>query len=276
MKRKRRSTPAEFALVGAGSVGTALKRALVRAGRRVAGPARTGNRLAPIARAPIVLLALPAPALPGVAARLATGGDWRGRVVLHTSGAAPDAVLAALRRQGAAVGRLHPLRSFPRRAATPDRLDEIWFAVSGDTAAVAAGRRVARLLGARCFRLRRGEEAAYHLSAVLASNLMVALAAEAAALAPRFGASPATALRRLGPLLRGTVLALEAGGAKRALTGPVARGEAEAVAGQLRLLRGRTREIYRLLSLTALDLAAPQLSRGRRAALRRVLGPAAR
>jgi len=223
-----------------------------------------------------VILALPAPALAGAAARLADAGEWRGRIVLHTSGATPDAVLSPLRRRGAAVGRLHPLRSFPRHAAPPDSLHGIWFALSGDRAAMTAGRRLAHLLGGRAFPLRRGEEAAYHLSAVLASNLVVALAAEAARLAPRFGTTPGTALRRLGPLLRGTVREIETGGAARALTGPVARGDAEAVAAQLALLRGRAREIYRLLSLAALDLAAPRLSRSRRAALRRALRPARR
>jgi predicted short-subunit dehydrogenase-like oxidoreductase (DUF2520 family) len=223
-----------------------------------------------------VVLALPAPALAGAAARLAAAYEWRGRVVLHTSGASPDALLSPLRRRGAAVGRLHPLRSFPGRAAAPDALRGIWFALSGDTAAIAAGRRLARQVGGKSFLLRRGEEAAHHLSAVFASNLVVALVAEAAALAPRLGASPRTALRRLGPLLRGTVHELEAGGVARALTGPVARGDAEAIAGQLNLLRGRAREIYRLLSLAALDLASPRLSQPRRAAVRRALRPAPR
>jgi predicted short-subunit dehydrogenase-like oxidoreductase (DUF2520 family) len=62
----------------------------------------------------VVLLTMPDNAIPGVASELARiGGDeWRGLVVLRTSGALHSTLLSVLKSCGAAVGPMHPLQSF--------------------------------------------------------------------------------------------------------------------------------------------------------------------
>jgi predicted short-subunit dehydrogenase-like oxidoreductase (DUF2520 family) len=62
----------------------------------------------------VVLLTVPDDAIPAVASELAQiGGDeWRGLIVLHTSGPLDSTVLSPLKSCGAAVGSMHPLQSF--------------------------------------------------------------------------------------------------------------------------------------------------------------------
>jgi predicted short-subunit dehydrogenase-like oxidoreductase (DUF2520 family) len=234
--------------------------ARARAVARRLGLRGAADPVAASAGAGLVLLAVPPAALREIAAALARrAGPWRGRVVLHTSGAAPDERLAPLRQAGAAVGRFHPLLPFPGRPADARRLRGAAFGVGGDARAVALGRRLARALGGRAIRVPPGRETAYHLSAVAASNLVVAVAAAAASLGPAWGATRGRALRALGPLLRAAVEDLEAAGLPRALTGPIARGEADAVAAQIRWLERHgppsLLAAYRALGQVAVGLA---------------------
>ncbi len=264
----------DLVVIGPGRVGRALARALQRAGWRIRavagrrarslartlGPGVSAHRVAAhaVIRGDAVLLALPQEALAEVAGSLPEDAVGR-RIFLHTCGGAPDDALDRLRAAGAATGRLHPLHPFTGGQQDAERLRGASFALSGSARAVALGERLARSLGGKVLRLPAGGEAAYHLSAVLASNLVVALAAEAAHLGPRWGQTPAEALQALLPLLRATVDQLQQHGLPGALTGPLVRGESGTIRTHLELLRraghGELAEIYRLLSRTGVDLA---------------------
>jgi predicted short-subunit dehydrogenase-like oxidoreductase (DUF2520 family) len=205
----------------------------------------------------------------------------RSRIFLHTCGGAAEDALAALEGAGAATGRLHPLFPFTGGRGEARHLTGVSFAVSGSPRAVALASRLARSLNGRVMRLPAGAEGPYHLSAVLASNLMVALTASAAGLGPAWGQARDAAVEALLPLLRATVKNLEQAGLPEALTGPVVRGEASSVQAHLDYLRRAglpdLAEIYRLLSLAALDLAveAGHLDGRQRRGLRQALEPAA-
>ena len=57
------------------------------------------------------------------------GEEWRGKIILHTSGALDSRALAPLERFGAIVGSIHPLQSFSSRVAPP--LDGLWMVIEG-------------------------------------------------------------------------------------------------------------------------------------------------
>jgi predicted short-subunit dehydrogenase-like oxidoreductase (DUF2520 family) len=227
---------------------------------RSLGPGVSAHRHAAraVVRGDAVLLALPQAALAEVATSLSEDAVGR-RIFLHTSGVAPDDVLQPLRAAGAATGRLHPLYPFTGRGSDAEGLRGASFALSGDVRALALGARLARSLNGKVLRLPPGGETAYHLSAVLVSNLIVALAAEAARLGPQWGQKPPAALEALLPLLRAAVEQLQQHGLPGALTGPLVRGESGTVRMHLELLRHQGQrdleEIYRLLSRTGVDLA---------------------
>jgi predicted short-subunit dehydrogenase-like oxidoreductase (DUF2520 family) len=102
----------------------------------------------------------------------------------------------------------------------------------------------------RPFRIADADRAAYHAAATIASNHLVALLAQAG----RVAASAGVPLAALLPLVRATVDNVEELGAPGALTGPVARGDADTVRGHLTVL-GDEAPTYRVLAGEALRLS---------------------
>jgi len=197
-------------------------------------------------------------------------------LAVHLSGLGRLCLLAPLTDLGATPLSLHPLQSFARRP-DGDPLADVPIAVTAaDEEGEAVGRRLAVQLGGHPFALGDDDKPLYHLAAVTAANLFVALEAQAADLLGRAtGGDPDEAVQRLGPLVTTTLRNLCDLGPAGALTGPVARGDIGTVREHLALLRDlppRFAEVYRSLSLDALSLAAPRLDDEAVAALHELLG----
>ena len=200
-------------VVGRGRMGGAIDHALRAAGADLlplAGRGATGKG------AELVLLAVPDAAIVEAAAGIAPG-----RIVGHLSGATTLAPLAP--REACSV---HPLLS----ATGPGTVFAgSWAAVDGTTErARDAANDVVTTLGMRAFRVRDEDRAAYHASASIAANFLVVL--EAAA--ERLAATAGVPREALAPLAAGALANWERLGAERALTGPVARGDADTIARQ--------------------------------------------
>lgn len=271
-------------VIGPGRLGTALIAALSAARARVLAiglapgvtPAATARpprasvaeavRLSLSHDVPLVIwLTVPDDAIAGVAdevgAALGTGPRPETAVV-HTSGLAPLDILAPA-AAGARVLSLHPLQTFAP-GQTEVTLSAVPIAVTArDQDTQALGERLATTLGGRPFALADEAKPLYHLAAVFASNLLVALQAEAAGLLREAtGGGIDGAIARLRPLTTTTLANLHAAGPSHALTGPVARGDVGTVRAHLELLDTRAprcADAYRALSMGALALAAPRL-----------------
>lgn len=190
-------------------------------------------------------------------------------VALHTSGLLPAAELAPLAGVGASVGSWHPLVALagPRLGA----FRGLTVGVEGEPAAVALGERIADAVGARPVRVRGGEKARWHAAAVLASNCLLAClsaAAREASAASDGGAE----IDDLLPLARSALDEVADHGLTEGLTGPVARGDAAAVARHLDALDPGAAALYRPLAVELLRLAAPRLDAEAARALRAALG----
>jgi predicted short-subunit dehydrogenase-like oxidoreductase (DUF2520 family) len=231
-----------FSLVGPGKVGVSLARWALAQGARLQAVAGRGPGLDPglppvlpvagfgTAGQDLLLLAVPDGALAGVAAELARRPQ--ARVVLHTSGSLPAAVLAPL-RPGSAVGSLHPLKAFPRPLPDPAEARGVLFALDGDPTALALARRLATAWGGVPAEIPETARSLYHLAASLVAGGVVTLLALADELAGRLGLPPEVGRGYL-ELARGAVaVARETGSAAQALTGPVARGDAATFLGQI-------------------------------------------
>lgn len=191
-------------------------------------------------------------------------------VALLTSGSLELDVLAPLESVGAHTGRFHPLAPFPHEnVGAPPNFERITAALSGGARARAAGAELARALGARPFELAAGQAADHHRSAAWLSNGLVGLFG-------RVEATSGLAAKELRQgwieLLRRTLDALEHSPAERALTGPVARGEASVVAKHLEgLTAGRDRTLFLALARAQLELVREDLPADRLAALEALL-----
>ena len=267
--------PSQWFLVGAGRCGVQLARAIRTAGLALVGVevhsargrARVRRALPgvravasgePLPPADAILVAVPDSAIPGCAARLAPLLHASTTVVLHTSGLATAEALAPIARSGRSVGSLHPLVSFPSATGPLVNLRGAVATVEGNLAAVRAARQLAAALGMRPIRIAAAAKPAYHAAAALAANMTHVLVATAASTLREVGFSRRAAAAALGPLVAGsTAAALSARGMEN-VTGPLARGDAEAVAAHLAALPGPAGEAYRAVAALALGALAGQ------------------
>ena len=254
-------------IISAGRVGSALGFALERAEHVVvgcSGVSRISRQRAqrwlpdtPVLpvdevarRAELLLLAVPDAELPALVTGLAATESVRANtIVVHTSGANGIGVLAPLVEQGCIALAIHPAMTFTGSDEDVDRLRGTCF---GITAADEIGYAIAQSLvleiGGEPFRVREDARTLYHAALAHASNHVVTLlldALEALRTALQgqelLGQEPigdipgGIAERIIGPLTRASLEnALQRGQA--ALTGPVARGDAPAVAAHLQAL----------------------------------------
>jgi predicted short-subunit dehydrogenase-like oxidoreductase (DUF2520 family) len=239
-------------VVGAGRVGTALAVALRQAGHEVvAASAVSDASVRRVARnlpgaaimqpsevvgaADLVLLAVPDDALPALVAGLAaTGAAFEGRLVAHVSGRHGLAVLEPAVRAGALPLALHPVMTFTGRPDDIDKLAGISFGVTAPDALRPVAEALVVEMGGEPVFIADDQRDLYHAALASAANHLVTLVVQAMDLLA--GAGVAQPARMLGPLL-GAALdnALRLGDA--ALTGPVARGDADTVASHIRALR---------------------------------------
>jgi predicted short-subunit dehydrogenase-like oxidoreductase (DUF2520 family) len=254
-------------IIGGGAVGTALGQGLALAGHQIAGvfsrtekraresartigaPAFHGELPAAIGEAEVILAAVPDPAVAGVAAAALRAGLTNDRQVwLHCAGALTTAALAELRETVRGVGSFHPALAFPNKHTTAIP-GGARFAVAGDRSAIAVAEELARALEGEAVHVPDEARAAYHAALVIASNYQVALLAEARAILERSGIEAAQIEPLLAALGSSAITAAGSVGIDESLTGPIRRGDHQAVERHLLALADQPQSaaIYRAL-----------------------------
>ncbi|MGI9179937.1 MAG: DUF2520 domain-containing protein, partial [Longimicrobiaceae bacterium] len=160
-----------------------------------------------------------------------------------------------LERAGCSVGVLHPLAAVADPIEGAERLRGAWFGIEGEGAALALAERIVRAAEGHALRLQPGTRPLYHAAAVFASNYLVALLAVAEGLMTRAGVNEAEARAALTQLAAGALAGVAERGPAAALTGPIARGDAETVRLHLARLSEGERHLYSVLAREALSLA---------------------
>jgi predicted short-subunit dehydrogenase-like oxidoreductase (DUF2520 family) len=231
------------AVIGRGRVGRALVPALAGAGTSVQGPFGRG---ADGAGFDVVLLCVPDGEL-AAAGEIVAGG----RFVGHCSGASGLDVLA-----GHEAFSLHPLMTVTGSGAD---FTGAGAAIAGSSpAALQIARELAERLGMRAVEVAPADRTAYHAAASIASNFLVTI--EAAA--ERLALSAGIERQLLTPLVRASVENWAALGGRRALTGPVARGDEATIAAQREAIAERAPDLLALfdalVSATRVLAAEPE------------------
>ncbi|HVA95440.1 MAG TPA: Rossmann-like and DUF2520 domain-containing protein [Candidatus Dormibacteraeota bacterium] len=246
--------PETLSIIGAGRVGRTLGRQLhqlgwrigaltgrsitsARAAARAIGAGQPADRITPqVLASKIVLIATPDSAIAPVAKTLAEmgGNEWRGKIVLHTSGATGSAVLEPLAKLGAATGSMHPMQTFSDQSA-PALAGRV-FGIEGSAAALQTARKIIRQLGGVAVSLTGTNKAAYHAAGSLACGHVLALVETATRLLMAQGFTRRQAVRALLPLTRQTLDNIERVGPRAAWTGPLTRGDFSTVQKHLEAL----------------------------------------
>jgi len=282
-----RSMKPTLSIVGAGRVGTALGkrlresgwpiRAVVtrsavtsRAAVRAIGAGQPSTGLAHgVLAADVILVAVPDDALAAVTAALAKVGSrlWRGKIVLHTSGAVDSNVLAPLARLGAATGSLHPMQTFGAKIIP--NLRGITIAIEGTAKALRIARTMAKTLGGMPVVIAGRDKPVYHATAVLAAGSGFALIETAVQMLVSIGFSRRRAFQTLLPLTRQMLDNVQRIGSRAAWTGPLSRGDYATIQKHIAALRRYPREVQQSYAALAL-LAGRVLAVDTAAALRRI------
>lgn len=208
------------------------------------------------------LLTPPDAAIASVATALAATGQVRpGDVVFHCSGSQASSLLVPLSAAGAWIASVHPLKSFADPLAAEQTFKGTYCAAEGDAPALAVLTPLFEQLGARIASIDPAGKTLYHAASVLVCNDLTALMEAGLRAYEQAGIERHTAQAMMEPLVRETLDNVFALGTMRALTGPVARGDADVLARQLAALQAldpRIADAYRALNRIALDLARAQ------------------
>jgi predicted short-subunit dehydrogenase-like oxidoreductase (DUF2520 family) len=289
MRSEKKTTV--VAIVGAGRVGSALGRLLRQQGWRI-GPVITRSmRTARAARrrigngepragltqavlaADLILIATPDRAIAPAARALAhlgessrsSGKSWRGKIVLHTSGALASDVLSPLALRGAAIGSLHPLQTFSGR--TIPSIAGCACAIEGGAGALRMARRICRQLDGIPMVVPSHRKAGYHAAAALAAGHVLAVIEAAVRMLLAAGFPRKRAVGALLPLTRQTLANYERAGPRAAWTGPLSRGDFAVIERHLEALRRfprQYREAYAALSRLGVNVLANNSSSKKR------------
>lgn len=223
-----------LAIVGEGRLGSAIANALsARPQFELAGPLGRG---ADAAGCDAALLCVPDREIASAAAMIAPGV-----IVGHCSGATGLEPLAPHE-----AFSLHPLMTVPAHGAD---FRGVTAAIDAATdRAMELARLIAQALEMNVVHVAPEDRVAYHAAACMASNFLVTLEAAAERLAGTAGVTR----EMLEPLVRATFENWVQVGARRAITGPVVRGDEATVAAQREAVGERTPELLALFdALTA-------------------------
>ena len=178
-----------------------------------------------------------------------------GKIICHCSGLLSSAVFSEIAPRGAFGYSIHPLLAVSDKFQSYQTFYHAVFTVEGPEEKRNSVSELLRRCGNQIVYLDACQKAKYHAAAVMASNLVAALYDEAQKLLIECGFSRELAAESVNPLFLGNARAVAEKGAVAALTGPVERQDTETVQKHLEALDGNDREIYRLLSLQAVEIA---------------------
>ena len=182
-----------------------------------------------------------------------------GATVFHCSGALPSTALQSVKRKGAFVASVHPIKSFASAQAAAASFTGTWCGIEGDAEALETLRPAFEAIGGRTVDLRTEDKLIYHAAAVFASNYLVTLLDVALQAYLKAGIPENVARELIVPLVKGTLDNVVRNGPEQALTGPIARGDYKTVEQQYGALSAWNKKyarLYRQLGVHTARLAA--------------------
>ncbi|MDO4791748.1 MAG: DUF2520 domain-containing protein [Buchananella hordeovulneris] len=192
-----------------------------------------------LARAELVLLAVPDDVLPALVEGLAKLGCFRpGQIVVHPAGRYGVEVLAPATSAGAIGIALHPAMTFSGTSLDLPRLTGCPIAVTAAPGILPIGQALAVELGGEPFVVAEDARLLYHCALAHGANHLVTLVNQAVRLARAAGVEEAATLRPLLEAALDRVLRES----DAALTGPVSRADSGTVLAHVAAIEAATLE----------------------------------
>ena len=178
----------------------------------------------------------------------------KGKYICHCSGTlSASEAFTGIEKTGAFGYSIHPLFAISDKFHAYEELTDIFFALEGHPDHLEEIKSLFH--GCRIKTISSDCKTAYHASAVIASNLVIALMNTAFDLMQQCGFTEQEARSALSPLAQGNMKHILQKGAEQSLTGPIERGDISTIAKHLNCLSKQKKEIYIPLSLALIDIA---------------------
>jgi predicted short-subunit dehydrogenase-like oxidoreductase (DUF2520 family) len=231
-----------FAIIGAGMVGTAIGFLLKKAGYKVIAiadksPAAlkralpyTGGKAfrklkEAVQEADCILITTPDDSISSACWEIALCPAIKGKFVFHMSGAGGLDLLESAKKAGAAVASIHPLQSFSSIDQAIKNIPGSYFGITADKKAQLPAKNIIRDLGGIPLFISSDQKPLYHAAACFASNYLVSLLNTVESIYQAIGLNEKDAKTAYLPLVYGSLKNIEKSGSISSLTGPIARGD---------------------------------------------------
>ncbi|MCE5328753.1 DUF2520 domain-containing protein [bacterium] len=182
--------------------------------------------------------------------------------VIHFSGSKKTDILISAEEKGASVACMHPLKSFASVLESAKTLDNTLYGVTYDPADKRIQKTIdilADFLKGRTIFVDNDKKTLYHACACIASNYLVSLMDFAVGVGKEIGLNPEAFLSGILNLSEGTMANIKKFGTKKALTGPIARGDLSTIQEHVKSLKNlKTRqfmEIYGIMGKKTAEIA---------------------
>ena len=183
--------------------------------------------------------------------------DVKNKKICHCSGSISSAAFFDAENKGAYVYSIHPLCAVSDRYNSWHDLKNAVFTIEGSRQYLTQMQNLFTELGNTVAVIDTADKALYHVGAVMASNLVIALLAMGKDILKQCGFSEETAQKAILPLFKVNTDNIVKYGLTNALTGPIERNDIKTVKRHLENLSKdfNQAQIYRLLSLKLIQIA---------------------
>ena len=185
----------------------------------------------------------------------------KGNIIFHCSGSKSSAVLDKEKESGALIASLHPVKSFANPATANISFKATYCGFEGNIEAVLVLKEWVRAVGGIPFDIDADKKLLYHAASVFACNYLVALEELSLKAFDQSGVEREMAMKILQPIVKGTADNIFTLGTAKALTGPIARGDFQVVADQLKEVEAWDKnagQLYKRLGEICAELSEQQ------------------
>jgi len=180
------------------------------------------------------------------------------QILIHMSGASSSELLEDAKKCGCFTFSLHPLQAFADIEKAVRDLSNTVFSIEGDAEKISVIEDILKKLGNKYFKINKDQKSIYHAVACVVSNYLVTLMEYGLNLFTTIGIDKDEGYKALLPLIEGTINNIYKLGTEEALTGPIARGDAQTIRSHIKSINNicpENLELYKEMGLKTIELA---------------------
>lgn len=179
----------------------------------------------------------------------------KNKLICHCSGSLSSNIFSNINQYGAYGYSIHPMFAISDKHNSYKSLKKAFITIEGHEKYLKEIENKIMSLGNKVKIINKENKPLYHSSTVIVSNLVLGLINNGIKTLEQCGFNENEAIEALYPLIEFNIKNIKEKGALESLTGPIERGDLETIKKHCSFLHERELEIYKLLSLSILDIA---------------------